>query len=75
MLGWFVHHAIWLIVRCGTTIVFCWTLQQLIRSEAHYYVDLHVFLIGAAMMIVVMRLWMPRTEKQDVERIHKSSSD
>lgn len=58
MLDWFARGLFQLVVRLGFTLVGCITLQHLIHEEG-YRVELPTLLGGAAIAIVVIRLWMP----------------
>lgn len=59
MMGWILHRVGWFVARCAITWGFCWTLQSIIYQETHNVIGLHVLVIGSAMAIVLMRLWMP----------------
>ena len=58
MLAWFAKNLFQLVVRLGTTLAACVTLQNVIHREG-YRCELSTLLVGAAVAIVAVRVWMP----------------
>lgn len=58
MFGWLARNLFQLAVRLGFTLAGCVTLQHVIQEEG-YRCELSTLLTGAAVAIVVVRLWMP----------------
>ena len=48
----------WTAIRLAATAAGCWTVQQIIEREG-YRADLTNVAILAAVLLVVVRLWMP----------------
>jgi len=62
MIGWVARHLLWWAIRLGVTLAACVTLQNVIHGEG-YRVELWTLLVAAACVIVTVRFWMPRPEK------------
>lgn len=60
MIAWLVKHLGVFVVRLGLTLVACITLQGVIHNEG-YRCELPTLLVGAAVTIVTLRLWLPWT--------------
>lgn len=58
MLDWAARRLFQLAVRLGFTLAGCVTLQRLIHEEG-YRVELSTLLLASAVVVIVLRLWMP----------------
>lgn len=58
MIAWATRHLVQLGIRLAVTLASCFTLQQVIQQEG-YRCELSTLLVGAALAIIVLRLWMP----------------
>lgn len=58
MLAWFGRHLFVLAARLVVTLAACVSLQRVIQEEG-YRCELSSLLIGAALTIVCLRVWMP----------------
>lgn len=58
MIAWAARHLFQLGVRLAVTLVACISLQRVIQQEG-YRCELSTLLIGAALTIVALRVWMP----------------
>ena len=58
MIAWAARHLFQTGIRLAVTFASCFTLQHLIQEEG-YRCELWTLLVGAALAIVTLRLWMP----------------
>lgn len=59
MIRWFLWHAFVWSARVGTLLAATWTMSRLIQEELGYRMEPKPMLVGAILMIVTVRIWMP----------------
>lgn len=59
MIRWFLWLAFVWSVRLGVLLASTWTMSRLISEELGYRMEPKPMLVGAILLVITVRLWMP----------------
>ena len=59
MIQWMLGHLFVWAVRITVLVVACLSMQHLLTEELGYRMEFQPMLVGALLMIVTVRIWMP----------------